>query len=184
MDATVPQTDGYRFIYVLPFGPRRLLIEDTHYSDAAGFDAAAYEGRGPRLCRDRGWRVASILRRERGALPITLDGDIDGLCADMAQWRASAFRPGSSIRPPAIRCRMPRSSRTIRRCSALDAASLPGIVQEHARALWRRRRLYRLLNRMLFHAARPEERHRVLSHFYRLPQPLVERFYGDRLTLL
>ncbi len=24
----------------------------------------------------------------------------------------------------------------------------------------------------------------MLSHFYRLPQSLVERFYGDRLTLL
>ena len=30
MDATVPQTDGFRFFYVLPLGPRRLLVEDTY----------------------------------------------------------------------------------------------------------------------------------------------------------
>ncbi len=185
MDATVPQTDGYRFIYVLPFAPRRLLIEDTHYSDAAGFDAAAYEAEVLAYAAARGWRVASILRRERGALPITLDGDIDGLCADMAQvarvgLSAGFFHPTTGYSLPDAA----KLADHFAAAPALDAASLPGIVQEHARALWRRRRLYRLLNRMLFHAARPEERHRVLSHFYRLPQPLVERFYGDRLTLL
>ncbi|MFN7177847.1 MAG: lycopene cyclase family protein, partial [Thermaurantiacus sp.] len=35
MDATVPQLDGYRFIYLLPFTDRRILIEDTRYSDGA-----------------------------------------------------------------------------------------------------------------------------------------------------
>ena len=33
MDATVPQDGGYRFVYVLPFADRPLLVEDTHYSD-------------------------------------------------------------------------------------------------------------------------------------------------------
>jgi lycopene beta-cyclase len=184
MDATVPQTDGYRFIYVLPFRSQRLLIEDTHYSDAAGFDAAAYEAEVLAYAAERGWRVSSILRRERGALPITLDGDIDGLCADMAQVARVGLSAG--FFHPTTGYSLPDAAKLADHLAAvpsLDAASLPRIVQEHARALWRRRRLYRLLNRMLFHAARPEERHRVLSHFYRLPQPLVERFYGDRLTL-
>ncbi len=185
MDATIPQTDGYRFIYVLPFGPQRLLIEDTHYSDAAGFDAAAYEAEVLAYAANRGWTVSSIVRRERGALPITLDGDIDGLCADMAQVARVGLSAG--FFHPTTGYSLPDAARLADRLAAapaLDAAALPRLVQDHARALWRRRRLYRLLNRMLFHAARPEERHRVLSHFYRLPQPLVERFYGDRLTLL
>ena len=33
MDATVAQHDGYRFVYVLPFSPTRLFVEDTYYSD-------------------------------------------------------------------------------------------------------------------------------------------------------
>src|SRR5690606_18339517 len=32
MDATVDQTDGYRFVYCLPFSDTRMLVEDTYYS--------------------------------------------------------------------------------------------------------------------------------------------------------
>jgi len=35
---------------------------------------------------------------------------------------------------------------------------------------------------MLFRAADPPERYRVLEHFYRLPQATIARFYGARLT--
>ena len=40
-----------------------------------------------------------------------------------------------------------------------------------------------MLTKMLFAAARPEERYRVLQRFYRLPEPLIERFYSGRSTL-
>jgi lycopene beta-cyclase len=36
---------------------------------------------------------------------------------------------------------------------------------------------------MLFRAAKPSERWRVLERFYRLPEALIARFYADRLTL-
>ena len=39
-----------------------------------------------------------------------------------------------------------------------------------------------MLNRMLFRAARPEERVRVFNHFYRLGDDLVARFYAGRST--
>jgi hypothetical protein len=42
--------------------------------------------------------------------------------------------------------------------------------------------VYRLLNRMLFRAATPDERYRVFQRFYGLSQGLIERFYADRLT--
>ena len=42
---------------------------------------------------------------------------------------------------------------------------------------------YRLLNRMLFKAARPEERVRIFEHFYRLDEALVSRFYAGKLTM-
>ena len=41
MDATVPQRDGFRFVYTLPFAPDRVLIEDTYYSDGLDLDPAA-----------------------------------------------------------------------------------------------------------------------------------------------
>jgi len=44
--------------------------------------------------------------------------------------------------------------------------------------VWGARGFYRLLDRMLFRAARPEQRYKILERFYRLPQPLIERFYA------
>jgi lycopene beta-cyclase len=37
---------------------------------------------------------------------------------------------------------------------------------------------------MLFRAAEPPERYRVLQHFYRLPEALIGRFYAGQLTAL
>ena len=36
---------------------------------------------------------------------------------------------------------------------------------------------------MLYQAAAPAERYRVLQRFYRLPEPLIQRFYAGRLTM-
>jgi len=47
-----------------------------------------------------------------------------------------------------------------------------------------------MLNRMLFHAAKPHERYKVLQRFYRLPPGLIGRFYAgesnvfDKLRIL
>ncbi len=77
-----------------------------------------------------------------------------------------------------------------RRASAELIAGLPALTTSAARAAivamskraWRERGFYRLLNRMLFRAAEPADRYRVLERFYRLPQGLIERFYGARVT--
>jgi lycopene beta-cyclase len=63
-------------------------------------------------------------------------------------------------------------------------------TRARTRAHWHSGRYFRLLNRLLFRAARPAERWRVLERFYRLPEPLVARFYrgtltaGDRVRIL
>lgn len=183
MDATVPQVDGYRFLYVLPFGPKRLLIEDTHYSDSPGFDGGAYREEIVAYAAERGWRIAEVLGMEQGSLPIALDGDIDGLCADMRAIARSGLAAG--LFHPTTGYSLPDAAALADRLAVapvLDAETLPRLVGDHVRTLWRRRRLYRMLNRLLFKAAYQEERRGVLSHFYRLPQALVERFYADRLT--
>ena len=35
---------------------------------------------------------------------------------------------------------------------------------------------------MLFRAAPPRQRYKVLEHFYRLPEPTIARFYAGQLT--
>ncbi len=37
---------------------------------------------------------------------------------------------------------------------------------------------------MLFRAAEPAQRYRILERFYRLPEPLIGRFYAGQSTLL
>jgi lycopene beta-cyclase len=56
-------------------------------------------------------------------------------------------------------------------------------VEALARASWRRQSFFRVLNRLLIHAARPHERYRVLQRFYSLPDPLIERFYAGVPTV-
>ncbi len=67
-------------------------------------------------------------------------------------------------------------------------ADLPGdqiaaLLEAQARRVWKRTGFYRMLGQMLFGAARPEHRYRIFERFYRLPEPLIERFYAARSTL-
>ena len=70
MDGCVPQTDGLRFFYVLPLGKRRLLVEDTYFSDHSdlAFDAIRTEVK--TYARAKGWQISGIIREERGVLPL------------------------------------------------------------------------------------------------------------------
>ncbi len=183
MDATVPQVDGYRFVYTLPFGPRTVLVEDTYYSD--GTDLAPYvlRGRVMDYIAAQGWSVARVVREETGVLPIALGGDIAAFWDAAPRiaavgLRAALFNPitGYSF-PDAV-----RTAELVAGLPALDPASLYTALRHHSEATWRERRFYRFLNRMLFDAAAPDERWRVLQRFYRLDADLVRRFYAGRST--
>ncbi len=139
MDATIPQLDGFRFIYVLPLARDRLLIEDTRYSDAPAYcrrscveDILAYAA-------DRGWSVETVLRCEEGALPIALDGDIEAICAEMGEVARSGL--AAALFHPTTGYSLPDAAKLAERIAAaprLDADTLPGLVSAHARAAWRR----------------------------------------------
>jgi lycopene beta-cyclase len=124
MDATVAQAGGYRFIYVLPFGPSRVLIEDTRYTDGPDLDSQAFiDGIGA-YAAGRGWMIKSVIRREEGVLPVALDGDIDGHWAgvEVAQsgLRAALFHPTTGYSfPDAVRL-----AETLAELPALDADSV------------------------------------------------------------
>jgi lycopene beta-cyclase len=186
MDATVEQIDGYRFVYTLPFSERRLLIEDTYYSDGPDLDWEAVRERITGYAADRGWRIREVVDEEAGVLPIVLAGDIDAFwrerptgipCSGM---RAALFHPttGYSL-PDAVRL-ADEIADAWRSNGSLDSAELDRMIRALSRRLWRRGGFFRLLNRMLFLAAEPRLRYRVLERFYRLPEPLIERFYAGR----
>ncbi|WP_046112439.1 lycopene beta-cyclase CrtY [Aquincola tertiaricarbonis] len=184
MDARVPQLDGYRFVYTLPLAADRLLVEDTYYADTPALSPAALRTRALDYAASQGWPVARVLREEQGVLPIAIDGDID------AFWRGRQGQPVSGLRAglfhPTTGYSLPQAVRLadlIARQRDLSAPALAAVIERHARAVWRSQFFFRALNRMLFLAGPAEGRHRVLAHFYRLPDGLVGRFYGERLTV-
>lgn len=185
MDATVVQRDGYRFVYLLPFDARTVMVEDTYYSDSATFDRAALGGRIDAYIRSRGWTVEAVMSEEEGVLPIALDGDIDafwagGASVARAGLAAALFHPvtGYSL-PDAVGL-----AREIAAATDLGSASLRTLTEARSKRLWRERGFYRLLNRMLFRAADPGRRWRVFQRFYGLPEGVVRRFYAGRSTAL
>lgn len=184
MDATVPQWDGYRFVYVLPFSERTLLVEDTRYSDSPTLDVGELSDTIDRYLDMRGWTVAHHEEMEKGVLPIALSGDIHGFWRNTGPHvprtglRAALFHPttGYSL-PHAVQLADDLSA-----LSQFESQSLFERIRARSIAQWQRDRFFRLLNRMLFQAAAPEARYRVLERFYGLPEPLIERFYAGRLT--
>jgi lycopene beta-cyclase len=184
MDATPAQRDGYRFVYTLPFADDRMLIEDTYYSDGAGLDMPALEQRCEEYARTRGWSITETLRLEKGVLPVVLGGSAEAILAQKpAGVPAIGLRGGffhhttSYSFPFAV-----RAAEIIASAAPLTSEALDPLMQDWTHRHWREQRFFRLLNRMLFWAARPAERYRVLERFYELGEPLIGRFYSSDLT--
>jgi lycopene beta-cyclase len=185
MDATVAQDGGYRFVYVLPFSADTLLIEDTHYVDQGHIDPDRLRANIAAYAAARNWRITDVLREERGSLPITLAGDFP------AYWRALEGQPCSGLRAglfhPTTGYSLPHAVRLAERIASLDDLSAPALfaaIHAEAQQAWRSEGFFRLLNRMLFMAGRPDRRWSVMQRFYRLRAPLITRFYAGRLTWL
>jgi lycopene beta-cyclase len=185
MDATVDQAEGYRFVYVLPWDARTLLIEDTRYTDGAELDRDGLRRGIEDYARGRGWTIEAVVDEEEGVLPVALDGDIAG------HWRRAEGRALAGLRAalfhPTTGYSLPDAAAladAICGLPTIDAVSVERLTRERSIRLWRERAFFRLLNRMLFRAARPAERYRVLERFYGLPEALIARFYAARLTRL
>ena len=184
MDATVSQLDGYRFVYVLPLAADRVLVEDTYYSDRPELDVGVISERVRVLAAERGLSGPE-LRRETGVLPILIGGQPDLFWPANEQiarlgLTGGFFHPttgysfGMALRLAEALCRMP---------GELGAAELAHWSRARFLQHWRETKFFRVLNRMLFHAAAPDQRHLIFAHFYRLPADLIARFYAGRLTL-
>ncbi len=184
MDATVPQRDGFRFVYTLPFAPDRVLIEDTYYSDGLDLDLAALRTTTLDYARRRGWTVAAVERDETGVLPIALGGDIEAFWEDAPGVARSGLR--AALFHPTTGYSLPDAVRLADRIAALgdlSAVSLHRETRAHSLRCWKEAGFYRLLDRLLFKAADPDRRYRLIERFYHFSPDLVSRFYAGRSTL-
>ncbi|WP_299361575.1 lycopene beta-cyclase CrtY [uncultured Paracoccus sp.] len=183
MDATVDQRDGYRFVYTLPFGPQRILIEDTRYADGPRLDESDFDDGIAAYAAAQGWS-GTTRRRERGVLPIAMAFDSAAFWRDAAGgavpvgMRAALFHPVTGYSLP-----LAALVADLVAATPGDSATVLAAVRELALDMARRQRFLRLLSRMLFKGAAPDARRAVLERFYRLPEPLIERFYAGNLTV-
>jgi lycopene beta-cyclase len=178
MDARVPQTDGFRFFYLLPFDQRRVLVEDTYYSDGPRLDVAALRAEVLAHAASRGFEIERVVREETGVLPIPARsmGDPRSELPLPAGYRGGWFHPttGYSL-PAAVRVAL-HLGRTLGRSPF--GPEWERLCREHAR----QQRFFAFLNRLLFGAFRPEDRWNVLERFYALPEPTIARFYAMTTT--
>lgn len=181
-DATVDQIDGYRFVYCLPFAADEVFVEDTYYSDSPTLDHAAIGKRIDDYVRARGWQVSRIIAEEHGVLPVVAGGDLDafwrstGGAVARAGTRAGLFQPVTSYSlPEAVHYALALAGQ-----SDLSGQNLAEFSESYARSHWKKTAFLRALSAMLFAAAEPHERYRVLERFYRLDRRLIERFYAGR----
>lgn len=178
MDGRVEQHGAFRFVYLLPWDERRVLIEDTYYADDATLDLPELRARLTTYLTERGLAVKMVHREESAALPIPLTGEAPVLERPTVGVAAGLFHATTGYSLPfAVELADALAARP-----SFDAAELTPWLNDFAKRHWRSQSFFRLLNRMLFRGAEPDERVRIFESFYKHDEPLIARFYAGRLT--
>ena len=181
MDAAVDQRDGYRFVYLLPWDEHTLFVEDTYYSDTPDLDIPALDARIAAYADAQGWEVEAAVHRESGVLPVAQGGDFDRFWPPQDPVARAGVRGG--LFHPMTGYSLPDAVAFALWLVEQPLEGLAAATRARAAAHWRSGGFYRMLARMLFRAAAPDQRWRVFQRFYRLDPRLVGRFYSGRSTL-
>jgi lycopene beta-cyclase len=177
MDATVDQSDGFRFFYLLPFAGDRLLVEDTRFTNSPDLDREAYRVAIEDYCAAAGWEVRRVAREEAGVLPMPWASPDPGAEGGVVQagYRGGWFHPGTGYSVPvAVRVAEAIAARNPDR---VREQGLPDLRREHGKQA----EYCQLLNRLMFRWYPPEMRWNIFARFYRMPVPLIRRFYALRM---
>lgn len=185
MDAAVDQSDGYRFVYCLPFDEKRIFVEDTYYEKNFALDERKLARRIADYATQQGWEHHRVTHDEKGVLPVVMSGDFDTFWPPRdtlarAGTRGGFFHPLTSYSvPEAVRL-----AAWLAETMPIPGEKLGKLTRARAARIWKRTAFDRGLARMLFDAADPPDRYKIMEHFYRLPAGLIERFYAGKSTLI
>lgn len=177
MDVPEDQADGFEFLYELPLGPDRVLLEYTRFHEEPSCDHARAAGLISARLSEAGAGSAKLLRTERGCLPMPY--------ARTAGREASAMAGGyaGGWYHAATGYSMPLA---VRFADLVARAGPDRVAAEVAAAAVSdrlRRGFTRFLNRLLFCLVRAEDRWQIFRRFYRvLPEDRIARFYAHRFT--
>lgn len=185
MDATVPQLGGFRFFYILPLASDRVLVEDTTFAREPSLDPERLERGCLRYAAAAGLAVTRVIRTERGVLAMPWEGPREPPSRPLrAGYGGGWFHPATGYSFPIAA-----------RLAAFIAPRRPAeVVGDELAALWwahaRQRRFCHRLNRLVFRWFAEGQEWRAFERFYRLPAPVIRRFYalettaGDRARIL
>jgi lycopene beta-cyclase len=177
MDVRADQAGGFEFLYELPLGSHRVLLEYTRFHEEPACDEArAAELISTRLAEaDAG--SAHLIRTERGCLPMP--------------YAAAARHEGPSLAGgyaggwyhAATGYSMPLAVRFAKLVARAHPDRVAAEVASAAAEDRLRRGFARFLNRLLFCLVRPEDRWKIFRRFYRvLPEERIARFYAHCFT--
>jgi lycopene beta-cyclase len=180
MDDQIDQQDGFRFIYTLPMERRRVLVEDTRFSNTPSIDREECLERVRAYVVSRGYHDYRIVREEQGVLPMPTGGSLPGSGLPML---AGGYRGGWFHAATGYSFAM---SLQVAACVATHPADrLPLVLEQLSHEHAWRARFARFLNRLLFELVKPQTRYQIFRRFYRvLDEPAIARFYGHRFTPL
>lgn len=173
MDATVRQVGGFRFCYVLPLAADRVLVEDTVFGRDPGLAEGELEAGCLRFAAAAGLAIARVTRTERGVLAMPWGGAYEAPSRPLrAGYQGGWFHPATGYSFP-IAARL-ASFIAARRPSEVIGAELDALW----RAQMRQIRFCHRLNRLVFHWFEDGAEWHAFERFYRLPAPVIRRFYA------
>lgn len=177
MDVRPDQAGGFEFLYELPLGPDRVLLEYTRFHEEPDCDESRAAAVISTRLAEAGAGSASLLRTERGCLPMPYAAAASPAGASLAGGYAGGWyhaATGYSM-PLAV-----RFAELVARSSPERVATEVAAAASEDRL---RRGFARFLNRLLFCLVRPADRWKIFQRFYRvLPEERISRFYAHRFT--
>ncbi|MEQ9379627.1 MAG: lycopene cyclase family protein, partial [Pirellulales bacterium] len=179
MDGRVDQTDGFRFIYVLPFDPRRVLVEDTRFSDNSNLDRKDCWDRVYSHFRRHYGGHYEVVREESGCLPMPFSREYMPMAGNPLRggYAGGWFHAATGYSLPLAA----KFADSIARSSPDEVAA----IEELANRNRFQAAFARQLNRLLFHLVKPEKRWQIFRRFYdSLDHGAIQRFYSHEFTKL
>lgn len=178
MDDRIDQTDGFRFIYTLPLHRRRVLVEDTRFSNSPSIDRDECFNKVRCYLAELGCSDWRIVREETGVLPMPTGGPLpgSGLPKLAGGYRGGWFHAATGYS-------FPLAVAVAEIVAKTPIAELADTLQRFGNEHAGRARFARFLNRLLFDLVKPQTRYQIFRRFYQvLDEPRIARFYAHRFT--
>ena len=178
MDDSVDQTDGFHFIYTLPFTSHRILVEDTYFSNSKNLERESSLQVVRDYLKKLGVQKYKIVREESGCLPMPISNEgVPRVTTPLSGGYAGGWFHAATGYSFPMAVAFAQAVATNRTSNPVNA--IARLAASHAG----RARFARFLNRLLFRLVAPKKRYQIFRRFYKvLPDRRIARFYAHQFT--